>query len=306
MRMDRMVTMETFVTVVDAGSFSAAARRLKLGQPAVSKAVAQLEERLGARLLLRSTRGLAPTAAGQRFYEHALRAIHEADQAEQAVRESSDGLSGQLRIGAAVTFARLHVLPALRSFLHQHPNLSIHIVLDDRSVDLLEEGVDVALRMGTLDDSSMTARRIASGRRVVVGTPSYFAEAGVPQTPVDLGRHQAVVYSVRGGGESWLFSRDDGSDSTVTLSGRISVNAAEGMRTAVLAHMGLAVASEWMFAPELADGTVQAVLTDWTLPTIDLWAVFPAGRMTTAKARAFVAFVEHILNEHKSSDDPIA
>jgi DNA-binding transcriptional LysR family regulator len=103
-----------------------------------------------------------------------------------------------------------------------------------------------------------------------------------------------------------LFSRDDGSDSTVTLSGRISVNAAEGMRTAVLAHMGLAVASEWMFAPELADGTVQAVLTDWTLPTIDLWAVFPAGRMTTAKARAFVAFVEHILNEHKSSDDPIA
>ena len=135
--MDRMVAMETFVTVVDAGSFSAAARRLKLGQPAVSKAVAQLEERLGARLLLRSTRGLAPTDAGQRFYDHALRAIDEADQAEQAVRESSEGLSGRLRIGAAVTFARLHVLPALKSFLDQHPNLSIDIVLDDRSVDCL-------------------------------------------------------------------------------------------------------------------------------------------------------------------------
>jgi DNA-binding transcriptional LysR family regulator len=306
MHMDRMVTMETFVTVVDAGSFSAAARRLKLGQPAVSKAVAQLEERLGARLLLRSTRGLAPTAAGQRFYEHALRAIYEAEQAEQAVRESSDGLSGQLRIGAAVTFARLHVLPALKPFLDQHPNLNIDIVLDDRSVDLLEEGVDVALRMGTLDDSTMTARRIANGRRLVVGTPSYFAEAGLPQTPVDLSRHQAIVYSLRGGGESWLFSRNDGSDSTVTLSGRISVNAAEGMRTAVLAHMGVAVASEWMFAPELANGTVQAVLTDWTLPTIDLWAVFPAGRMATAKARAFVAYVEHLLNEHQSSDDPVA
>ncbi|BEU26352.1 LysR family transcriptional regulator [Paraburkholderia sp. 22B1P] len=303
--MDRMVAMETFVTVVDAGSFSAAARRLKLGQPAVSKAVAQLEERLGARLLLRSTRGLAPTDAGQRFYDHALRAIDEADQAEQAVRESSEGLSGRLRIGAAVTFARLHVLPALKSFLDQHPNLSIDIVLDDRSVDLLGEGVDVAFRMGTLDDSTMTARRISSGRRFVVGTPSYFAEAGVPQTPADLNRHQAVVYSLRGGGESWLFSRSDGSDSTVTLSGRISVNAAEGMRTAVLGHMGLAVASEWMFAPELANGTVQAVLTDWTLPPIDLWAVFPSGRMATTKARAFVAFVEHLLNERNASADLI-
>ncbi|CAG9240903.1 LysR family transcriptional regulator [Paraburkholderia caribensis] len=301
--MDRMVAMETFVTVVDAGSFSAAARRLKLGQPAVSKAVAQLEERLGARLLLRSTRGLAPTDAGQRFYDHALRAIDEADQAEQAVRESSEGLSGRLRIGAAVTFARLHVLPALKSFLDQHPNLSIDIVLDDRSVDLLGEGVDVAFRMGTLDDSTMTARRISSGRRFVVGTPSYFAEAGVPQTPADLNRHQAVVYSLRGGGESWLFSRSDGSDSTVTLSGRISVNAAEGMRTAVLGHMGLAVASEWMFAPELAIGTVQAVLTDWTLPPIDLWAVFPSGRMATTKARAFVAFVEHLLNERNAGAD---
>jgi len=297
--MDRMVAMETFVTVVDAGSFSAAARRLKLGQPAVSKAVAQLEERLGARLLLRSTRGLAPTDAGQRFYDHARRAIDEADHAEEAARESSDGLSGRLRIGAAVTFARLHVLPKLKSFLDQHPNLSIDIVLVDRSVDLLEEGVDVALRMGALDDSSMTARRMSTGRRLVIGTPSYFAEAGLPQTPADLSRHQAVVYSVRGGGESWLFSRDDGSDSNVTLSGRICVNAAEGMRAAVLAHIGLAVASEWMFAPELANGTVQAVLSDWTLPPIELWAVFPSGRMATSKSRAFVAFIEHLLNERR-------
>jgi DNA-binding transcriptional LysR family regulator len=293
--MDRMTAMETFVTVVDAGSFSAAARRLKLGQPAVSKSIAQLEEHLGARLLLRSTRGLTPTDAGQRFYEHARRAIDEADQAEQAVRESSDGLSGRLRIGAAVTFARLHVLPALKTFLDQHPKLSIDIILDDRSIDLLEQGVDVALRMGTLDDSTMTAKRILRGRRLVVGTPRYFAEAGIPKTPAELSRHQAVVYSLRGGGESWSFSRDDGAEVAVVVSGRVSVSAAEGMRTAVLGHMGLAVASEWMFSPELADGTVQAVLTEWTLPSIDVWAVFPSGRMATTKARAFVAFVEHVL-----------
>lgn len=293
--MDRMTAMETFVTVVDAGSFSAAARQLKLGQPAVSKSIAQLEEHLGARLLLRSTRGLSPTDAGQRFYEHARRAIAEADQAEQVVRESSDGLSGRLRIGAAVTFARLHVLPALKTFLDQHPRLSIDIVLDDRSIDLLEQGVDVALRMGTLDDSSMTAKRIVRGRRLVVGTPRYFAEAGIPATPADLSQHQAIVYSLRGGGESWSFSRNDGTEVAVTVSGRVSVSAAEGMRTAVLGHMGLAIASEWMFTPELADGTVRAVLTEWTLPSIDVWAVFPSGRMATTKARAFVAFVEHLL-----------
>ena len=296
--MDRMTAMETFVTVVDAGSFSAAARRLKLGQPAISKSIAQLEEHLGARLLLRSTRGLTPTDAGQQFYEHARRAIDEADRAEQAVRESSDGLSGRLRIGAAVTFARLHVLPALKSFLDQNPKLSIDIILDDRSIDLLEWGVDVALRMGTLDDSTMTAKRLLRGRRLVVGTPRYFAEAGIPTTPADLSQHQAIVYSLRGGGESWSFSRNDGTEVAVLVSGRVSASAAEGIRTAVLGHMGLAVASEWMFSPELADGTVQAVLTEWTLPPIDIWAVFPSGRMVTTKARAFVAFVEHLLGAH--------
>jgi DNA-binding transcriptional LysR family regulator len=299
--MDRMAAMETFVTVVEAGSFSAAARRLKLGQPAVSKSIAQLEEHLGARLLLRSTRGLTATDAGQRFYEHARRAIEEADQAEQAVRASSEGLSGRLRIGAAVTFARLHILPSLKTFLDQHPKLEIDIVLDDRSIDLLGEGVDVALRMGTLDDSSMTARRILRGRRLVVGTPAYFAEAGVPKTPADLSRHQAIIYALRGGGESWSFSRN-GKEVSVAVSGRVSVSAAEGIRTAVLGHMGIAVASEWMFSPEIADGTIQTVLNDWTLPSIDVWAVFPSGRMATSKARAFVAFVEQVLAGAGSAD----
>ncbi|WP_459623593.1 LysR family transcriptional regulator [Burkholderia sp. 3C] len=294
--MDRMAAMETFVAVVDAGSFSAAARRLELGQPAVSKSIAQLEAHLGARLLLRSTRGLTPTDAGRRFYEHARLSIAEADQAEQAVRDSSRGLSGRLRICAAVTFSRLHVLPMLKRFVDRHPDLQLDIILDDRSIDLLEEGVDVALRMGTLDDSSMTARHIASSRRRVVATPAYLAEAGTPATPAELSRHQVIVYSQRGGGEAWSFSRD-GAEVAVAVSGRVRVSAAEGMRTAVLGHMGLAIASEWMFGPELARGEVRAVLNDWTLPGVDLWAVFPAGRMVTSKARAFVDFVEEVMAE---------
>jgi DNA-binding transcriptional LysR family regulator len=286
--------METFVSVVEAGSFSGAARRLALGQPAVSKSIAQLEEHLGARLLLRSTRGLTPTDAGQRFYEDAKRVIDEANEAEQAVRDSSASLSGRLRISAAVTFARLHILPELKSFLDQHPQLEIDITLDDRNIDLLEEGMDVALRMGALDDSGMTARRIAQCPRLVVGTSAYFAAAGTPHTPADLSRHQAIVYSRDGGGETWSFEKK-GREAAVAVSGRLRVSAAEGIRTAVLSDMGLAVASRWMFAPELREGKVQAVLTDWKLPPLDLWAVFPSGRLVTSKARAFVAFVEQTL-----------
>ncbi|MFL9874505.1 LysR family transcriptional regulator [Paraburkholderia megapolitana] len=303
--MDRMTAMETFVAVVEAGSFSAAARRLDVGQPAVSKSIAQLEERVGARLLLRSTRGLNTTDAGQRFYEHAKVAIDEAEEAEHAARQSSESLSGRLRVSAAVTFARLHILPALKRFLDEHPQLEIDIVLDDRNIDLFEEGMDVALRMGALDDSAMTARRIARSPRFVVGTPAYFAEAGVPVTPADLSGHQAIVYSQRGGGESWSFSQS-GKEVAVVVSGRVRVSAAEGIRTAVLSDMGIAIASQWMFEPELADGTVRAVLTDWQLPPIDLWAVFPSGRRVTSKARAFVAFVESVLSGAPQAETDIA
>ncbi|BDC42697.1 LysR family transcriptional regulator [Paraburkholderia terrae] len=292
--MDRLAAMEIFVSVAEAGSFSAAAKRMNVGQPAISKSVAQLEERLGVRLILRSTRGLTMTDAGQRFYEHAKRAIQETDDAEQVVRDASDSLSGRLRVSAAVTFACLHVLPSLDAFLSRHPKLEIDLKLEDRIIDLLEEGMDVALRMGALTDSSMTARRIGRSPRLVVGTPDYFARAGVPTTPAELHRHQAIVYSQRGGGETWTFHQND-SDVDVTVSGRVRVSAAEGMRTAVLNGMGLAVASRWMFSPELASGKVEAVLTDWTLPAVDLWAVFPSGRLVTAKARAFVEFVEEAL-----------
>lgn len=292
--MDRFGAMETFVSVVEAGSFSGAAKRLNLGQPAVSKSVAQLEEYLGTRLLLRSTRGLTPTDAGLRFYERAKRALEEAGEAEQAARDSSAGLSGRLRICAAVTFARLHILPALKAFMDEHPQLEIDILLDDRNVDLLEEGVDVAFRMGSLEDSSMTARHIAQSPRVVVGTPRYFEVAGVPATPADLSQHEAIVYSQRGGGETWSFSQGS-REVSVVVSGRVRVSAAEGIRTAVLGDIGLAVASQWMFSPELSAGKVRAVLTDWRLPPIDLWALFPSGRLVTSKARAFVAFVETTL-----------
>ena len=168
-------------------------------------------------------------------------------------------------------------------------------MLDDRNVDLVQEGIDVGLRMGRLVDSSLTAQRIASVRHVVVGTSTYFARAGKPTAPGELSAHQAVIYAQKGGGAVWIFRRD-GVEISITLEGRLRVGAAEGVRAAVFAGAGIAIASEWMFAPEIANGTVKAVLQDWELPRIDLSAVFPAGRTATTKARTFVSFVQEILN----------
>jgi DNA-binding transcriptional LysR family regulator len=296
MNMDRLAAMEAFVLVVDSGSFSAAARRLNVGQPAISKTVAQLEDRLGVKLLVRSTRGLAPTEAGLNFYERARRSIEEADEAELAARGAGQGLTGKLRFCAAVTFARLHLMPRLPEFLARHPDLEMEVVLDDRSVDLVQEGIDVALRMGRLADTALTARRIATTRHVVIGTAAYFARAGEPISPGDLIAHEAVIYSQRGGGPVWTFQRD-GAELAVTVKGRLHVTAAEGVRAAVLADAGIAIASDWMFAPELAAGTVKAVLQDWDLPPMDLWAVYPAGRAATTKARTFIAFVEEVMRQ---------
>lgn len=292
--MDRFAAIETYVAVVETGSFSAAARRLKVGQPAVSKSVAQLESTLGVSLLLRSNRQLTPTDAGRAYYAYARRALDEAEEADQAARGSAVALTGSIRVCAAVTFARLHVIPRLKAFLDAHPGLSIDVMLDDRNVDLLEEGIDVALRMGELPDSVMTARRIGQSRRLVVATPAYLALVGTPQSPDDLVGHEAVVYERGGGGSAWRFTRD-GREVSLVIAGRLRVTAAEGVRAAVLADMGLAVVSEWMFAPELADGRVVELLPQWTLPPIDLWAVYPSGRRAGAKARAFVDFVQATL-----------
>lgn len=292
--MDRYQAMATLVRVVETGSFSAAARLLNVGQPAVSKTIAQLEGRLQVSLLIRSTHGLTPTEAGLRFYERAKAALREADEAELAARGAGAGLSGCLRVSAATTFARLYILPLLPRFLDDHPDLEIDVILDDRVIDLVAEGVDVSLRMGNLPDSAAVARKLATGGRSVFATPNYLARAGEPESPADLAAHETIIYSQLT--DVWSFTRD-GTEASVTVHGRIRVNAAEGLRAAVLADMGLTIGSDWMFGPELADGRIVRVLTDWSLPQIDLWGVFPAGRMASAKARAFASFVEAALDE---------
>ncbi|WP_108125170.1 LysR family transcriptional regulator [Saccharospirillum mangrovi] len=290
--MDRFQAMNVFVRVVETGSFSGAARQIGVGQPAVSKTIAQLEDRLQVRLLVRSTHGLTPTDAGLRFYERARAAIREADDAEEAARGEGAGLLGRLRISATTTFTRLLIIPHLPEFLALHPELSIDVVMDDRVIDLVAEGIDIALRIGKLADSSAVARRLARGKRSVIATPSYLSQAGIPRTPADLASHEAVIYNQLT--NHWTFNRN-GTETSITVNGRVRLGAAEGIRAAVLAHIGLTINSDWMFAPELANGTVVRVLEDWSLAPIDLWAVFPTGRLASTKARAFADFVEKLL-----------
>jgi len=202
--MDRFHAMEAFVCVVDSGSFSGAARHLGVGQPSVSKLIAGLEERLQVRLLIRSTRRLTMTEAGQSYYAHARRALDEANEAEATARVSASGLQGRLRICAPVTFARLHIAPILGKFMDLHPDLKLEVVMDDRTVDLLEENIDVAFRLGDLADSSLTARKLATSERLVLASPAYLERHGRPLSPGDLLAHEAIVYSQTAPPTVWL------------------------------------------------------------------------------------------------------
>jgi DNA-binding transcriptional LysR family regulator len=296
--MSRLREMETFVRVVDAGSFSSAARDLKIGQPAISKTIAALEDRLGVRLLVRSTHRLSPTEAGVAFYERALRAVTEANEADAAARGAGAGLEGRLRISAAVTFSRLHLVPRLAAFLDAHPKLQLELVMDDSPRDLVAHNIDVALRLGALTDSSLRARKLAQSERLVVASPAYLARRGVPNTPAELLEHDAIIYSQWTGGEEWSFRRGT-SETSVRLQRRLMITAAEGVRAAVITGQGFAIASRWMFAPELDSGEVVSILRKWTLPPLDLWVLYPSGRLTSTKARVFMKWFETMITEAK-------
>jgi DNA-binding transcriptional LysR family regulator len=292
--MDRLLAMRQFATVVETGSFSAAAGRLNMGQPAVSKAIANLEDYLGVRLLTRTTRAQHLTEAGQRYYERARLVLDEADEAEAAAREAATSLGGRLRLAAPPTYAALHILPRLSEFLDLHPGLTVDLVLDDRWVDLIGEGVDLAIRLGKPNDSSLVAKRLGSSQRILVAASSYLEGAQVPSMPEDLLAHRIIAYSQFDGPTAWSFAKGT-SNVSVAVQPTVRVSAGEGVRSCILAGLGIGLGSRLMFAPELASGLVQVVLPDWKLPMVDVWAMFPAGRKSSYRARAFMNWLEAII-----------
>lgn len=292
--MDRLGAMAQFVRVVEAGSFSAAARVLGQGQPAISKAVAQLERRLGVRLVTRTTRSLHLTDAGRAFYDRAKVVLDAAEEAEAAARETSAALTGRLRICAPVTFARLHIVPSLPSFLAAHPALDIELVLDDRRIDLVEEGIDVAIRAGQLGDSSMVATRLAEGQRLVLGSPDFWASHPKVTQPGDLAALPFIAYGPAPGGLDWIFAADNSTE-LVRMRPRIRVSALEGVREALFVGLGFAVLSEWSAADGVADQKATTRLDSFRLPSVALSAVYPAGRQASRRARLFVSHIRTVL-----------
>ncbi len=288
--MDRLDDMTIFTRVVDSRSFTAAAERLGLSKSVVSRRITDLENRLGARLLNRTTRRLSLTEVGQAFYERCVRILAEVDEAERSVADLYAQPRGTLRINAPMSFGMMHIAPAIGEFLGRHPGLEIEMDLNDRFVDLIDEGYDVAVRIGRLRDSSLVARRLAPARRVVVGSPAYFARHGRPRHPDDLTGHNCLIYSNAPLAEQWQF-RIDGEVRSIKVSGCLRVNNGEVLREAAIAGQGLAVLPTFIAGEALSRGLLDAVLVDCTVSEVAVHAVYPHNRHLSPKVRAFVDFL---------------
>ena len=296
--MDRLQGMAVFVRVAEQGSFSVAARQLGLSKSAVSKHVTALEERLGVRLLNRTTRRLALTEVGAVYRDYCARVVQDADEADLAASQHSLEPRGRLRVSAPMTFGFLHLGPLLPEFLARHPALQVELSLDDRVVDLLEEGVDVAVRIGRLTDSSLVARRFATARTVCAASAAYLARAGTPMVPADLARHNCLRYSYRRQPDDWSFSR--GAERvTVRVAGNLQANNGDVLRAAARGGLGIVCLPDFIAGDDIEAGELVRLLADWTAPEAPIHAVFPPQRHPSAKLRAFIDFlVERLGGEH--------
>jgi DNA-binding transcriptional LysR family regulator len=288
---DPLPLFRTFVRVVEAGSFSAVAREANTSQPTISRQVAALEAHLGCLLLQRTTRSLAPTEDGRVFYEAARRALEAVAEAETAVGRRKGQPTGTLRLAAAEVMGRLHILPRLPRFLDRHPEVSVDLVLGDGVSALVEEGIDLAIRVGNLDEAGLVARRIGLTRRVVAATPGYLARHGTPATPEDLRRHQCILYARLSTGAVWPFA-GPGGEVAVPVAGRLRVNSTEAVRAAVLQGLGIGMVPVWHFADgEVESGRVVLLLGDWEPLPYPIHAVYPTRRFVAPKLRAMIDFL---------------
>ena len=299
--MDKLSAMRTFVRVVESGSFSAVADELRATQSAVSKQVAALEKELGAKLLVRTTRSLALTEEGERYFEQARRLVAEIEEAESGLIKGEGQLRGWIRVAASVGFGRLKLMPLVRSFMAAHPDVKIDLRLHDGFVDLVEQGIDVSVRIGELPDSGLIARRIGTSHRMLLAHREYLRTLpkGVraPVNPEDLQAHECIVYTGTSSSNVWTFTAGAGASETkgvtksIRVEGHIQTNSSEVQRTAVATGMGIGYAPTWLFDAELASGEIVRLMPDWESTQSPIHLVSPPERKHSAKVRAFV---EHI------------
>lgn len=283
--MDRLLWMHCYARAVETGSFSAVARELAIGQPNVSRHIASLEAHLGTRLLHRSTRKLTLTPEGERYYTEVRRALDAIAEAESTAR-GEEKPQGLLRVACPVALARFKMLPLVKPFLQRYPDIELDLQIADRKIDLIEEGVDIAVRVGELRDSALKARRLGTARRICVASPGYLAEYGTPQKPEELRQHNCVLFSLLATGNLWPFEGQP-----VEVRGNFKVNSPEGVRSAVLDGLGVGLMPCWLFADALAAGEVVQLLSDWTIPALPITALYPAKRLLPRRAAAFMDYL---------------
>jgi DNA-binding transcriptional LysR family regulator len=292
--MDQIAAIRVFVRVVESGSFSAVAREAGVGQPAISKQISALEAHLGAQLLRRTSRSLSLTEAGQDFYEAAVRLIDDLQAAESRIGKGQTAPSGLIRVTVAPVFGRLYLVPRLHDFFARYPDISVEFIVSDRVINLVEEGVDLAIHNGELKDSTLIARRIATTPVVTVASTVYLDRHETPVSPTDLDAHRCIIFAPQGVPRAWGFEGKFG-DIAYQPRGHFRTNDADQIRAAVLCGLGLAHTPGWLFAGEFARGTVRRVLCDYEPTPLPISAVHPAGRRLATKVRVFIDFLAEIL-----------
>ncbi len=297
--MDSLTDIAVFVQVVESGSFTAAAKRLSLSKSVVSKYVTRLENRVGARLLNRTTRRLSVTEAGQTFYERSRRGLLEIEEAEAEVSRLQGEPRGTLRVNTPMSFGILHIAPAIPEFLRRYSELSIDMHLDDRRVDVIEEGFDVSVRISDLPDSSLIARRVGPCRHAIVASPEYLKRHGTPRTPNELRDHNVITYQYQESALEWHFQAAGETPILVPVSGSIQMTNSLALREAVLNGAGITRTPTFVVGRDLQDGTLQAVLTNYETLEVSIYVVFPQRHLLAPKVRAFVDFMTE-----RISDEP--
>jgi len=289
--MDRFEDMRCFVQVVESQSVTGAARHLSLAPSAVSRRLRDLEGRLGVQLVSRTTRRMSLTEAGEVFYRRSRTILADLDAAEVEVKDERDGLTGQLRVAAPLSFGLAHLGPVVTGFMEAHPGLAMDLDLSDRQVDLVGEGFDLAVRIGRLEDSSLIARRLVDVRMIVCAAPALLARHGRPQTPDDLRALPALCYAGSGRGDIWRYTDPAGVEGSVQVRQRLRVNNGEMAREAAIAGLGVVIEPGFIVHRALANGDLVALLTDHAWPGIAVHVVYPETRHLSARARAFIDFL---------------
>ncbi len=293
--MDRIAGVQLFIRVVETGSFSKAAGEVGITQPTATKAVAAMEQRLGARLLHRSTRGVTPTEVGALYYEkckHIARDIEEADNLAALVQSQ---VGGTLRISSSVAFGRRVMTPLVLRYMRDHPGVVVDLSFEDRYVNLVEQGVDLAVRMGRLADSSLGARYLGTNPWVMVAAPAYLRTRGTPRKPADLSKHACLVYSSVQGDDRWNLTTPAGDQISVPVKGPLRSNNLSAVLAAARGGMGVAILPWYVARESVAEKVVQPILTDHVVPAQEMHAVFPSPKLVPSKVTNFIAFLQQSL-----------